>query len=297
MKKIKLAALLVLFCTAFTVTSCDNEPIDSNIDLGDFGNGGNTSPSNFKATFNGDVWNASVSQALISGNLIQISAVRPDGTSFGFLIDGSTTGTYPANDNILAYTPANSEFGYWSLNTANPTEDTGSITITNINTTNKTISGNFNFKGYWSDDTATGILPVFFTNGSFTNVAYVTQMENNDTFYAKVNGTEFVDVDILALELGINGQDYISVGGQDANLNSLTVSVRSNLGAGTYPITGNSTDVVQAIYDFSNTDYNAISGSVTIISKTATHIKGTFNVVTNGATPFTITQGAFDVEY
>jgi predicted transcriptional regulator len=76
------------------------------------------------------------------------------------------------------------------------------------------------------------------------------------------------------------------------------VSVKSSLGTGTYPITGNATtDGVQAIYDFNGTNYYAVSGSITVTSKTSTRIKGIFNFVTSGATPFTVTEGAFDVEY
>lgn len=260
--------------------------------------GNNNTPPVFKADFNNATWNAATYQAEISGNLIQIVGLKADGSSFGFIVQGSTVGTYPANTNILTYNPPNSEFGYWSTNINNPTENTGSITITNINTTAKTISGTFNFKGYWSNADVTNIPPVQFTNGVFTNIPYINQSQAGDTFFAKVNGTEFVDVDLLAIEIGINGQDYISVGAQNAAMNSMTVSVRNNLGAGTYPITGNTTtDVVQVIYNIGNNDFRGVSGSVTIISKSATRIKGTFNCVTNGVTPFTISEGQFDVEY
>ncbi|WP_333876124.1 DUF6252 family protein [Flavobacterium sp.] len=297
MKNFKFLTGIFLIVTAFTFTSCDNEPIDSALNLDDFG-GGNTGPAVFKADFSGSTWTATATQAVISGNFITISAIRPNGEGFGFLVDASATGTYPANTNILAYTPAGSEYGYWSTNFDNPEENTGSITITNINTTNNTISGTFNFKGYWSDTTMSSILPVQFTNGEFTNIPFITQGQTGDTFYAKVNGSEFVDVDILAITTQIGAQEFISVAAQDANLNSMTVSVRSSLGPGTYNITGNTaTDLVQAIYDFDGNDYNAVSGSVTIVSKTATRIKGNFTYVTNGTTPFTVTQGAFDVEY
>ncbi len=122
--------------------------------------------------------------------------------------------------------------------------------------------------------------------------------ETGDTFFAKVNGTEFVDVDILTTEIGVGSQDFISIGAQNAALDAITVSVRSDQGVGTYPITGNvATDVVQAIYDFNDANYLAVSGTVTIQEKTATHIKGTFSFVTNGATPFTISEGSFDVDY
>lgn len=298
MKKIKFLTAVVVLFSAFTFTSCDNEPIDSALDPGDFGGGGGNTNASFKADFNGSTWNATTSQAIISGNLIQIVGLKSDGSSFGFLIDGATTGTYPANENILAYNPAGSEFGYWSTNFSNPTENTGSITITNIDTVNKKISGTFSFKGYWSNTDETGVLPIDFTNGEFSNVPYINGDETGDTFFAKVDGTEFVDVDILTGEFEVGTQSFISVAAQNAALNSMTVSVRSDQGVGTYPITGNTaTDLVQAIYDFEDTSYNAVSGSVTIQEKTATHIKGTFSFVTNGATPFAITEGSFDVDY
>ena len=297
MKRIKLIVGIFLVLSAFSFTSCTNEPIDSAINLDDFG-GGNNGPAVFKADFSGATWTATISQAVISGNLITISGLKSNGEGFGFLVQGNATGTYPANTNILAYTPAGSDYGYWSTNFNNPEENTGSITITNINTSNNTISGTFNFKGYWSDTTNTSIIPVQFTNGVFQNIPFITQNQTGDSFFAKIGGTEFVDVDILTSLIDVSGQEFISIGAQNAALNSMTVSVKSSLGTGTYPITGNiSTDNVQAIYDFNDTNYTATTGSVTIVSKTATRIKGTFNFVTNGTTPFTITEGAFDVEY
>ena len=297
MKRIKLVVGIFLLIGNFTLISCNNEPIDSAINLDDFG-GGNNGASVFKADFTGTTWTATTAQALISGNLISISGVKANDEGFGFLVEGNTTGTYPANTNLLAYTPAGSDYGYWSTNFDNPQENTGSITVTNINTTNKTISGTFNFKGYWSDTSVTSILPVQFTNGIFQNIPYITQAQTGDTFFAKVGGTEFVDVDILSTTISVGSQEFISIGAQNAALNSITVSVKSSLGTGTYPITGNATtDGVQAIYDFNDTNYNAATGSITVTLKTATRLKGTFNFVTTGATPFIVTEGAFDVEY
>jgi hypothetical protein len=299
MNKIKLIAGIFLILTSFTFTSCENEPIDSAIDLGDFEPQPN-GPMVFKADFSGETWNGTMSQAVISGNFISIGSGRADGSAFSILVEANSTGTFPANSNIIAYTPAGSEFGYWSINMENESENTGSITITNINTVNKTISGTFNFKGYWSDTDNTSILPVQFTNGVFTNIPYITQAQTGDTFFAKVGGTEFADVDILTITTEIEGQEFISIGAQNSSLDDMTVSVRSNVGTGTYNITGNvATDQAQAIYSFNDTDYRAVSGSVTITSKTADHIKGTFHFVTNGTAPgpFNVTEGAFDVDY
>jgi len=293
MKKIKFLSILILLSVAL-FTSCDTEPIDSAIDLND--NGNNSGTSTFKADFNGATWNASTSQAIISGNLIQIAATKTDGSSFGIMISGSSVGTYQANVNILSYNPAGSEYGYWSSNIANPTEDTGSVTITSIDTVNKKISGTFSYKGYWSNQSETGVLPINFTNGVFTNVSYIDQPETGDTFFAKVNGTEFVDVDLLAIEIGVGSDNYISIGAQNSDLNSITVSVKDDLNSGTYPITGSmSTDHVQAIYKVNNVSQNAISGSIIITSKTSTRIKGTFSFSTTGGS-YSVTEGAFDVE-
>ncbi len=296
MKNIKnIRSLLLVFATIF-FASCENEPLDPDLNLDDFNN--NNPTAVFKADFSGSTWNATDYSAVVSGNLIQIGGAKSNGESFGFLINASNVGTYPANENLLAFTPAGSEFGYWSVNPDNETENTGSITITEINTANKTISGTFSFKGYWSDMDQTSILPVQFTNGVFSNIPYVDQSETGDSFYAKVDGTEFVDVDILTAEIQIESQDFISIAAQDANLNAITVSVRSNLSTGTYNITGNvGTDLVQAIYDFDDEDNLATSGSVTILSKTADRIKGNFSFTTGGSTTYNVTQGTFDVAY
>lgn len=301
MNKIKLIAGMFLILTSFTFISCDNEPIDSAIDLDDFENP-NGGPMSFKADFSGETWTGTMATAVVSGNFISIGAAKADGSAFSILVQAQSTGTYPANTNIIAYTPPSSEFGYWSINPENDSENTGSITITNINTVAKTVSGTFSYKGYWSDSSNTSIIPVQFTNGVFNNIPYITQGETGDTFFAKVAGTEFVDTDIMTTLIDFGGQEYISVGADNAAGDSITVSVKSNLTAGTYPITGNTvTDVVQAIYSAGGTlDFKAVSGSVTIISITDTHIKGTFNFVSNGTTapaPYTVTEGAFDVDY
>lgn len=292
MKKFRSIIRLVFLSVSVLFASCVYEPLDGAIDL-DNGN----IPVNsgvFKADFNGGTWTAAQAQASISGNFIEIAAIKTNGEGFGFLIEAPGVGTYPANINLLSFTPAGTDYGYWSVNDTNPDENTGSITISNINTTKKTISGTFSFKGYWSGDVDVSKLPMQFTNGIFKDVPYITQEQTSDSFFAKVGGVEFKDVDIMTMVIGSGASEFISVGAQDEDLNDMTVSVKSNVTPGTYAITGNlTTDVIQAFYK----DDKAVSGSVTITSKTSDRIKGTFKFNTNGTTPFTITEGAFDVEY
>lgn len=304
MKNIKFLAGLFLIITAFA--SCDVEPIDSAIDLDDFENP-ISGPAVFKADFSGTTWTATATQANITSAGIQIIGSKANGESFAFALDATTAGTYPGNENFLTFTPAGSTFGYWSVNTTNPTEDTGSITITNINTVNKTISGTFSFKGYWSDTSNTSIIPVQFTNGVFTNIPYVSDSTppTGDTFFAKVDGVEFAEdqIDAAYIEDATPNPipDQISVVGSKDNDDSVGINVDKNLPVGTYPITGalSSTDVVRGSILINDLLYTAESGSITIVSKTATRISGTFNMVvknfTTSATK-TVTEGAFDVE-
>lgn len=303
MKNIKFFAGFFLILTSFTFTSCENEPIDSNINLDDFGGGGIGGPMVFKADFSGNTWNGTIAQAVISGNLISLGATRADGSTFSVLLSGNTTGTYPANSNIIAYTPTGSEFGYWSVNLANESELTGSIIISNINTVNKTISGTFSYKGYWSDSSTTSILPVDFTNGIFTNVPYTSSSPvSDDSFFAKIDGTEFVEEQIdAALLTDVSGMpDQISVVGSKNNGDRVGLNIIRSLSVGTYEFTGPLGENVNGSYILNDVLYSAESGSLTITSKTDTRIKGTFSMVvknfTTSATK-TVTEGAFDVEY
>lgn len=290
MRILKSKLQFIILCLVALLTSCTYEPVDGTVEP-DPGSG------IFKADFGGKTWTANKTQAIVSGHFIEISAINSKGESFGIMIEGAAAGTYAANVNIVAYNPAGTEFGFWSVNENDPTEDTGSVIITSINTETKTISGTFHFKGYWSntDDPKAAIQ---FTNGVFTDLPYITQEETGDVFTAKVAGTNFVSTDIFTATFGSGTEEWISIGAEDANSNSISVSVKSNLAAGIYPITGNlATDVVQASYTLIDITDKAVSGSVTITSITADRVKGTFQFTTNGTIPFAITAGTFDAEY
>lgn len=297
MSKLKFLAAFVLIFTAFNFTSCDNEPLDSAIDPNE---GGETEEALFKADFDGQTFSTTTTMAYISGGSIIIGAYRSNGENFSMILDGTVAGTYPANDNLITYTPPGSEYGFIGSHPTDENADTGSVIITSINTTDRTISGTFTFTGYWSDESTT-VAPKTFSNGVFTNIPYTTTNPTGDTFDATLNSLPFNDTDILTSEISVGGQDFISVAAENNAGQSITVSMRSNLTAGTYTITGNiATDVVQVNFKPESASFGtpATTGSVTIIEKTATRIKGTFTgTVVIGAVTYQITNGAFDVEY
>jgi len=301
MKNLKLFPVLIFIMAAFMGSCSDVEPIDPAIVLNPpTTNPQPSTPGTFKVEIDGTNFSTSVTTVYITGGSIQISALRPQGDSFGIMLSGNMPGTYQAHENLIAYNPAGSEYGYWGVNPASPNSPTGSITITNIDTAAKRISGTFSYTGYWSDDAAVGIPPKSFTNGVFTNLPYVTDSPSGDIFLAKVNGTDFNQNDLLVLTMGAGADEFIGIGASNAADQEITVGIRSSVGPGTYAITGSSTDDAQINFALSSSDFatGATSGSVTVQQKTATRIKGVFSgtVVIDGTT-YAITQGSFDVEY
>ncbi len=297
MKKIKFISLFILLFSAVTFTSCDNEVIDGAIDLGTIDDDLDPTDPFFRADFSGGTWTAQNTTVQLSANSFQLVATRGTaGEGFGFSLSGGTVGSYAANSNAVAFTPANSVFGYAGVNPANTTENTGSVTITSINTVNQTVSGVFSYKGYWSDVSVINILPIIFTNGVFNNLPYTTApVPSNDSFSTKINGTDFIDTNIAVSTIS----NVIRIKAFNASSQDVTIGIRDNVTPGTYTITGNiGVDVVQASYKPNGTSLQAYTGSVTILSKTTTRIRGTFTFTANdGPTVYQFTVGQFDVDY
>ena len=305
MKKLNLITIVTLFIATFPFLSCDNEPIDGAIDLGDFNNGGNNTPALFKADFNGSTWTANTTQAQIIDNTIQIVGIKTDGSTFAILVDDDAIGTYQANENLIAYNPSSSTFGYASLNFDNPAEDTGSIIITSIDTVNKKISGTFSFKGYWTNFTETGVQPINFTNGVFTNISYTTGSNPNpnptdDTFFAKVNGVDFVENTIDVAEVIASGfPDSYSIVASKTNGENIGLRIAQSLPVGTHNFDGPFNENLASTCIFGDNLYTSVTGTLTITTKTATRLAGTFQLSVNNFTTNNtkqITNGTFDVE-
>jgi hypothetical protein len=298
MKFIK-SFLFVLVLTFFT--ACDNEPIDPALNSqisSDPNNPNNPLNGIFKADFDGQTFTTSNVQCIFANGILVLDATRlPQDDSFSFVMDQVAVGTFAAKDHLITYQPAGTEYGYWTQNLNNPSEDLGSVVITNINTVDKKISGTFTFKGYWSN-TSVNLPSKTFTNGSFTNIPYSTDLPPEDTFSANLNGAVFTNPTIAVSEVTVGTQTFISIAGLRTN-DRINVNILETTGVGNYPITGANTDVVQGFYSITSPVYSqrANLGLVTITEKTATRIKGTFNFTTpNTPIPYIITSGNFDVE-
>lgn len=311
MKNVKLLSLFLILMGSFGMTSCstDVEPIDPAVVLNPTDPTDPTNPTTgtsfFKVDFNNQTYVATVTTAYIAGGTILISGARGvQGENIGMVLNGSAVGTYASDEDLVVYNPsATSEYDYANMaNAVTAPENTGSVTITEINQATHMISGTFHFVGHWSDySDDTPPAPITFTNGSF-HIPFTSASTSTDVFKAKIDGTAFNPALISASAITVNGQDWIGVGGASSTTGSgITVGFKEGISAGTYTITGNvATDVVQASLSIGDEPiYRATSGSVTITTITASHVKGTFhfNAVNSAAATHSITEGTFDMDY
>jgi hypothetical protein len=179
MKKIKFISTFLLLFTMVTFTSCDNEPIDSAIDLDDFNNGGGNNGGNtgvYTATIGDDSFSAEVIVAEYSdsafGPELNIAGIMQNGKTMNIQIINPAIGTRAANtefSTLLFFQYSSSLNDVYSSINSSTNSSTGTITITDFNLTTKKISGTFSFTGYGALNSAT---QKQITNGVFTNISF-----------------------------------------------------------------------------------------------------------------------------
>lgn len=192
-----------------------------------------------------------------------------------------------------------------SHNKALPTSTTGSIKILNNDTSKNLISGIFNATVYLYDVNTNELIgSKVLSNGIFTNIEYQNNAQNpdNNTFFAKVDGLDFVEDAIDVVNVQSSGfPDSISITAKKTSGEKIILSINKDLVASTYNITGPlNSDLVSGKYFINNSLYYANSGNVIITSKTATRVAGTFQFISSSTlntNTQNISQGSFDVNY
>jgi len=324
MSKFKYLSAFLLLFTAFTFTSCDNEPIDSNVVINpgedEENPGGGTGTGQFKVDFDGQTFVANITQAIVNEDYIAITGLKSStGQMFQITIPEGGVGTYTWDDFdatnplgtsfAMIYSQGNGTSGFLSVYEDSPEfsefpeyTDSAVIAITEINTQNKTISGTFQFTGIrFADATGDRVEIKTFTNGSFTNLSYAadTPSPSNNTFSAKVNGANYVATNVTAIDM----MGSISIIGRRGNVENISINVPNNIAPGTYSLLFMGT--YNGMYTIDNSGMGSFmsdTGSITISSHDTTNDKiiGTFNFDAGSLfsdDEYSITNGSFNVEY
>ncbi|PSG88565.1 DUF6252 family protein [Aurantibacter aestuarii] len=309
---------LFTILTVFAFNSCDNEPLEgfdlSNPNSQNNGNINNTQTGIFQVDFDSQTFVADQISATRTDEVINISGLRgANGELVTLTIQGTTTGTYDLGvQNGLTLSggsyvePNNQGFGTW-VSVTDGVQSQGQVTITSIDEVNNKMSGSFEFTG---NNYSTGTAQTkAFTNGIFTDVLFqdgVGSSNNSNTFFAKLDGVEFVEDAANAILSNFSGQQILTINGFKNNGESLSLSIDGDIAPGTYSFDGfgNFTNTGQYVGDDPSEVYNA-NGTFTIISHDTTNntISGTFSFIAEefpqvpGSVNIDVTEGAFSVTY
>jgi hypothetical protein len=297
MKKAILCAIILLVGFA----SCKKETsIES----------GSNASGNFTATIDGTKWAASSTKqaASILGGVITITGVSADNREINLSIADSVAGTYPLSQtsaSLGAYADIDSSVLYaFSSNQGSDTSQAGGVvTVTQIDSIAKTISGTFSFKAWRDIDGRQKNI----TNGVFTKIPYVTSLPSTsakDTLLASIDGKAFTAINIQAA--ATSGQMTI-IGATADGTQSIGLLLPANAASGTYTLGAANPSYLGAytlISSSSSTGFVSTTGSITITSNntSAMRIKGTFQFTAadpSGTTTSThaIASGVFSVYY
>ncbi|SRX73346.1 DUF6252 family protein [Aequorivita antarctica] len=163
----------------------------------------------------------------------------------------------------------------------------GVVTISEVNETNKTLTGTFNFNAFLP-----GIDTVYVSKGALHNVSYsggdIVDPTNAGTFSAKVDGNQFIPVTVTSRNTG----NTIITSGSTVNA-TIVISVTAGVEPGEYTLPRGG---FAAKYQGLTGPEETVDGIITILEHdtTAKTINGTFSFITNRTE---ITEGQFNVAY
>ncbi len=274
----------------------------------------------FKVNFDAQVFSASTTTAVkdingfytITGSSISNGITRKIQIYFADTANNqNTTGELlptTAGKGLISYN-LNSSLSqnniYKSFDKLLPQSTTGSIEVTNNDVVNKKISGKFNGTVYLYDSVSSELIGTkVLTNGFFTNINYTDNnpLTNGNSFFAKVDGTDFIEDSIEAVVVQSAGfADSISIVAKKTSGEKIILGINKDLIPNTFNITGPlNNDFVTGKYFINNSLYYANSGNVVLTIKTSTRVSGTFSFVSSSTLNSniqTISQGTFDVNY
>ncbi len=304
--------LFLLISISGFLSSC-NQDFDSGLDFSNSENNGNESTGEkaiFSAKVGDEEFVANTTTAIVTDNYVLIAGTRSSkGDLIQLILPSNKVGTYTWAENqenaekfVLAYAQNVNENAFVSasnedaafLGVQNYT-DTALIKITEVNKTKKTISGTFQFTGF--SETENGLTAIkVITKGNFENIPYTGDIpaeDSDDVLKAKVDGVDFANdkVDVSSVIASGSNPYYSIVGKTNDGNSSIGLKINKSYSTGTYEDSSNLSaeegelvNVIGAYYRTNDLLYNSKSGSLTITSKTAEKMEGTFNFVVHNFT-------------
>jgi Family of unknown function (DUF6252) len=256
----------------------------------------------FEADFDGNTFTANEKSATVGVGLIGVyGQTTGNGDLITIAVFGNEEGTYTGD---LVYAEFYHEDGENYYGFSNDGEGgSATVTISEIDTVNHTISGTFSFTGIGSGEgTGAAVEGVAkdFTNGVFTNVPYETEDVNGDACQATVNGTAVNYKNSIFYSGIFDSTVFFNPVGID---NQYQISIDTAAGTGTFNLEDSTTHSItykDAPGVVGGTEYEVQEGTITVTSTANFRVQGTYSFVVKdagGNVISTITNGSFDIGY
>ncbi len=293
MMKLKLFNWVLIALLAFQFTACNNEPL-----VGQFPQQEDPTVAEegqFIAQIDGVSFIATFAGAtMTSENLLVVTGII-EATGEVITLTAEDV-TAPSIFNLIAVSGTENAAKYFDIEgTTNPYISTGAmggsgqLTITDLNTTDFTISGTFSFVGVRVQLDANGdpvldgngnpiIQSISVTPGTFNTIPYVIDDtggggggggggDPTDEFYALLDGEEFVDTMISTTLTTIGGVDMVNIIALTSSNASMRIDLPLFLGEGTFDMESLSdgTQII-SVYNSNTVGENLTSnpGTITI---------------------------------
>ncbi|RMA64171.1 DUF6252 family protein [Ulvibacter antarcticus] len=292
MKKLKLFNWLSITILAFLIVGCEDEPLTGEfIQIGD---PTQVEPGQFKAQIEGEEFLATLAGATLSSeNLLTITGTNDvTGETITLVAQEGGIGVF----NLIAGSGTDNGATYYPAGANNPYISTGSLggsgqlNISELNSTELTISGTFSFIGKRAQLDANGD-PVLDSNGNpivdtisaslgiFNAIPYVLDDtgggggggggtgDPQDEFFALIEGVEFVEDTITTTITAISGVDMMKIVAKTSTNALIRIDFPLFSGEGTFDMVAISdgTDII-GLYNSNTGGENLTSspGTITI---------------------------------
>lgn len=258
----------------------------------------------FKMKINGTEWTAyNSAYANISDGFIHINGKSRDNKAFLITLSDTLAMTYvldqsSANVSALSDIADLSGIAYGTNGGTDTSDAGGTVTVTNVDKVNKTISGTFKFRMIREIDGSQKQI----TEGSFDKISYKTgtpvgTASKTDTIRAKIDNTNWNAVGITVNAAG--GSIIISGAAIDGK-KSVSLVLPEDITSGTYDFNGLS--YIGLYFPTPSTIYASESGKVTVIEHNTTtkRIRGSFSFKATdqiGSMSSQLTEGYFSAKY
>lgn len=311
MKKLFFAIL-----TLTLLTSCEDPVVGPGFQDGD---PNDPSQEILTVDFDGETYTADQVATTIVGGVINITGFRGNnGEAIILSVFANSSGTYPLGvttssgqlngGTYMQETGSTSPFVSVTNTSSDPQ---GEITISEMNTVTQKITGTFHFTGYSNTIDSSGspvIVEKEFTNGKFYNLQYEGDLGNtngntnsDNSFFAKVDGTEFVEDSFTGAKLTVGATTTITLSAVKNSLETIGLFFPADIIPGTYNLS--SFGEYRGQYSISTTDINgAQSGTVTVTTHNPAtrYLEATFNFEAGpigGTATHSITEGDLVITY